>query len=164
MLNITDIGKISDTEYEAFCDIWGSRANVYINFSVEDCGIEECLTAINAKLHRLETGKAELFRALREDGDDIVELAEEWVTSIDPEEDEEGEYYMTNKGEKVRLPIDPQEVFDGMTVEGITVYYDAEDDIQLDLFINCAVDYFAGHCIEAFLNPDDSFEVNGLAG
>lgn len=164
MLTITDIGKISDHEYEAFCTIWGNKTNVYIDISVPDAKIEQCLSAINAKLRRLDSGKPELFRALREDGDDIVELAEEWVTSIDPEEDDQGEYYLTDQGEKVRLPIDPQELCDGMTVEGVTVYYDAEDDISLDLFIYCAVDYFAGHCIEAYLESDDSFSVNGLAG
>jgi len=93
-----------------------------------------------------------------------VELAEEWVTSIDPEEDEKGEYYLTNQGEKVRLPIDPEEMFAGLAVEGITIMYTSDDDILVDIFINCGVDYFAGHCIEAFIEPDDSFSVNGLAG
>ena len=164
MLTINDIGKISDHEYEAFCNIWGSKTSIYIDISAPDADIGQCLPAINAKLCRLDTGKTELFTALREDGDDIVELAEEWLTSIDPEEDEQGEYYLTNQGEKVRLPIDPQELCDGLKVEGVTVYYDAEDDISLDLFIYCAVDYFAGHCINAGLEPDNCFSVSGLAG
>ena len=164
MLTITDIGKFSDHEYEAFCTIWGNKVSIYIDISVPDADIEQCLPAINAKLRRLDAGKTELFKALREDGDDIVQLAEEWVTSIDPEEDDEGEYYLTNKGEKVRLPLDPQELYNNLSVEGITVYYDAEDDIMLDLFIDFSVDYFAGHSIEAFLEADDSFSVNGLAG
>lgn len=164
MLTITDLGKISDHEYEAFCTVWGSKTSIYIDISVPDAKIEQCLPAINAKLCRLDTGKAELFKALREADDDIVTLAEDWVTSIDPEEDENGEYYLTNQGEKVRLPIDPEEMCAGLSVEGATVYYDAADDVSLELFINCAVDYFAGHCIEAFLNADDSFSVNGLAG
>jgi len=164
MLTINDIGKISDHEYEAFCDIWGNKTNIYIDVSVPDADIEKCLPAINAKLRRLDTGKRDLFTALREDGDDIVELVEEWVTSIDPEEDEEGEYYLTNQGEKVRLPLGPEELFDDLTVEGVTLYYDAEDDITLDLFINFSVDYFAGHTIEAYLEADGSFSINGLAG
>ena len=63
MLTINDIGKISDHEYEAFCDIWGNKTNIYIDVSVPDADIEKCLPAINAKLRRLDTGKAELFRA-----------------------------------------------------------------------------------------------------
>jgi len=164
MLTINDIGKISDHEYEAFCDIWGNKTNIYIDVSVPDADIEKCLPAINAKLRRLDTGKAELFRALREDGIDIVELVEEWVTSIDPQEDDEGEYYLTNDGEKVRLPLGADELYEDLSVEGVTVYFDGEDDVSLDLFINFSVDYFAGHSIEAYLEADDSFCVNGLAG
>lgn len=164
MLTINDIGKVSDHEYEAFCTIWGRRTGIYIDVSVPDADIGQCLPAINAKLRRLDTGKAELFKALREDGDDIIELAEEWITSSDPEQDDEGEYYLTNDGKKVRLPLDPEVLCGDLTVEGVTVYYDAEDDVSLDLFINYSVDYFAGHSIEAYLDADDSFSVNGLAG
>ncbi len=164
MLTINDIGKISDHEYEAFCEIWGNKANIYIDISVPGADIEKYLPAINVKLRRLDSGKEDLFRALRDDEIDIVELVEEWVTSIDPEEDDDGEYYLTNDGEKVRLPLGPGELYEDLSVEGVTVYCDAMDDITLDLFINFSVDYFAGHTIEAYLEADGTFGVNGLAG
>ena len=163
MLTINNIGKIEEGEYEGTCTIWGGVTDVYINISDNTVTLEDCLPGINAQLKRLNENKAELFRALRED-DDIVELAEGWVTSGEECEDEDGRYYLTSQGEKVRLPIDPEEMREGLSVEGITAFCDAPDDIMLELFINCAVDYFAGHCIEAFLEADGSFTVNGLAG
>ena len=163
MLNINDLFRLEDGEYEGDCTVWGSKTQIYLTIEDESVSMEECLSAVNRQIERLENGRADLFRALREN-DDIVALAEDWVASGEQGQDEKGEYYIIGDGTKVYVPIDPDEFFAGLGIEGLNISYDFDGEILTEIFLSCAVDYFAGHSIDAFLDHDGSFEVNGLAG
>ncbi len=159
-LTTKDFEKDDVFDFTADIEIWGGKSGIGVE--CEGAELENILPKINALLGKLDNGKEQVVKALVEDG--MLELAEDWASSAEEDEDEEDCYIMEDDT-KVKLPITEKDFAASLSVNGISVYYDPDSDsIEASLYLMCQPDYFACHCIDVCLDGELNIEVNGLAG
>ncbi len=159
-LKLNDFEKSDIYDYEANAELWGTDNEI----GVECYGstLEDMLPKINRLLGLIDSGREKIVAALLEKN--YLSLAEDWASSAEESEDEEDCYIMED-GTEVRLPITAEDFAKSLKPCGISVY--AEEDtkgISASFYVMCEPDYFAGHCIQIFLDGDFTIDVNGLAG
>lgn len=123
--------------------------------------LEKSLKKLTSILEKAEKNKPQLMKILKDE--DYINLATDWVEGADKVEGEENCYLIDD--EKVYTPITEKSFEKSMNFGEIAtdIYSDGEIEI-LSVYITFTPDYFVGHCIEAFIEEDGSFSVNGLAG
>ena len=94
---------------------------------------------------------------------DYINLATEWVQGAEEVEEEENCYLIN--GTKVYTPITEEDFKKSMNFGEIAtdIYSDGETE-DMSVYITFEPDYFAGHCIECYIEGNGNFLVNGLAG
>ena len=163
MMEIKDFTKSDVFDFECRTTIWGDELGIGVD--CDGSSLEDMLPMINRLTEFLEQNKKKVVAALVED--DFLSLAEDWASSAEEAEDstEENECYIMEDGTRVYLPITEEDFAASLHFDGISVYYDDEqDDISADVFLVCNPDYFAYHCIEIFVDGKGNIDVNGLAG
>lgn len=162
-MEIKDFAPSEIFNFEGNAEIWGEQVGISV-----DCAgstLEEMLPKINKLIEFLCSGKDKVVKALVEKG--MLETAEDWASSAEEAEEstEEHECYIMEDGAKVYLPITEEDFTGSLHFDGISVYYDDEnDDISASVYFVCQPDYFAYHCIETFMDSKGNIDVNGLAG
>lgn len=124
--------------------------------------IEKSLKNLNSLLKKAEGNREQLMSLLKEK--EYIELATEWIAGAEEVEGKEG-YYLIDD-EEVHIPITEEEFEKSISCRGgigATIGLDGELDF-ISIYLVFEPDYFAGHCIEGYINEDGSFSVNGLAG
>ncbi len=163
MMEIKDFKTSEIFSYEGDTSIWGEKVGIGVD--CDGSTLEAMLPKINSLAEFLDKNKATVVKALIED--DFLSLAEDWVSSAEEAEDstEENECYIMEDGTRVYLPITEDDFAASLHFDGISVYYDDEnDDISASVYLVCKPDYFAYHCIEIFMDSKGNIDVNGLAG
>ena len=124
--------------------------------------IEKALKNLNPLLKKAESNRNQLIELLKEKN--YIELANEWIAGAEEVEGKEG-YYLIDD-EEVHIPITEEEFEKSISCRGgigATIGLDGELDF-ISIYLVFEPDYFAGYCIEGYINEDGSFSVNGLAG
>lgn len=112
-------------------------------------------------LEKAEKNRSQLMKLLKEK--DYINLATEWVEGAEEVEEEENCYLIDDN--KVYTPITEEDFEKSMNFGEIAtdIYSDGETE-DMSVYITFEPDYFAGHCIECYIDKNGNFLVNGLAG
>lgn len=155
--------------FTANIDFLGQDSELLLNYDTED-GVSEVelkdilnksLEKINNMLEKAEKNKPQLMELLKEK--DYINLATEWVQGAEEVEEEENCYLINDN--KVYTPITEEDFEKSMNFGEIAtdIYSDGETE-DMSVYITFEPDYFAGHCIECYIEENGNFLVNGLAG
>ena len=155
--------------FTANIDFLGQNSELLLNYDTEDEVSEvelkdilnKSLEKINNMLEKAEKNKPQLMELLKEK--DYINLATEWVEGAEEVEEEENCYLIDDN--KVYTPITEEDFEKSMNFGEIAtdIYSDGETE-DMSVYITFEPDYFAGHCIECYIEENGSFLVNGLAG
>lgn len=172
--------KISIDDFEIEKNDWGYYFTANINFLGQNSGLllnydtedevseielkdilNKSLEKINNMLEKAEKNKPQLMELLKEK--DYINLATEWVQEAEKVEEEENCYLIDDN--KVYTPITEEDFKKSMNFREIAtdIYSDGETE-DISVYITFEPDYFAGHCIECYIEGNGNFLVNGLAG
>ena len=155
--------------FTANIDFLGQNSELLLNYDTEDKVSEvelkdilnKSLEKINNMLEKAEKNKPQLMELLKEK--DYINLATEWVEGAEEVEEEENCYLIDDN--KVYTPITEEDFEKSMNFGEIAtdIYSDGETE-DMSVYITFEPDYFAGHCIECYIEGNGNFLVNGLAG
>lgn len=155
--------------FTANIDFLGQDSELLLNYNTEDEVSEvelkdilnKSLEKINNMLEKAEKNKPQLMELLKEK--DYINLATEWVQGAEEVEEEENCYLINDN--KVYTPITEEDFEKSMNFGEIAtdIYSDGETE-DMSVYITFELDYFAGHCIECYIEENGNFLVNGLAG
>ena len=155
--------------FTANIDFLGQNSELLLNYDTEDEISEvelkdilnKSLEKINNMLEKAEKNKPQLMELLKEK--DYINLATEWVQGAEEVEEEENCYLIDDN--KVYTPITEEDFEKSMNFGEIAtdIYSDGETE-DISVYITFEPDYFAGHCIECYIEENGNFLVNGLAG
>lgn len=155
--------------FTANIDFLGQNSELLLNYDTEDEVSEvelkdilsKSLEKINNMLEKAEKNKPQLMELLKEK--DYINLATEWVQGTEEVEEEENCYLIDDN--KVYTPITEEDFEKNMNFGEIAtdIYSDGETE-DMSVYITFEPDYFAGHCIECYIEENGNFLVNGLAG
>lgn len=155
--------------FTANIDFLGQDSELLLNYNTEDEVSEvelkdilnKSLEKINNMLEKAEKNKPQLMELLKEK--DYINLATEWVQGAEEVEEEENCYLINDN--KVYTPITEEDFEKSMNFGEIAtdIYSDGETE-DMSVYITFEPDYFAGHCIECYIEENGNFLVNGLAG
>lgn len=155
--------------FTASIDFLEQNSELLLNYDTEDEVSEvelkdilnKSLEKINNMLEKAEKNKPQLMELLKEK--DYINLATEWVQGAEEVEEEENCYLID--GNKVYTPITEEDFEKSMNFGEIAtdIYSDGETE-DMSIYITFEPDYFAGHCIECYIEENGNFLVNGLAG
>ena len=155
--------------FTANIDFLGQNSELLLNYDTEDEVSEvelkdilnKSLEKINNILEKAEKNKPQLMKLLKEK--DYINLATEWVQGAEKVEEEENCYLIDDN--KVYTPITEEDFEKSMNFGEIAtdIYSDGEIE-DMSIYITFEPDYFAGHCIECYIEENGNFLVNGLAG
>ena len=155
--------------FTANIDFLGQNSELLLNYDTEDEVSEvelkdilnKSLEKINNMLEKAEKNKPQLMKLLKEK--DYINLATEWVEGAEEVEEEENCYLIDDN--KVYTPITEEDFEKSMNFGEIAtdIYSDGETE-DMSIYITFEPDYFAGHCIECYIDKNGNFLVNGLAG
>ena len=155
--------------FTANIDFLGQNSELLLNYDTEDEVYEvelkdilnKSLEKINNILEKAEKNKPQLMKLLKEK--DYINLATEWVQGAEEVEEEENCYLIDDN--KVYTPITEEDFEKSMNFGelGTDIYSDGETE-DISVYITFEPDYFAGHCIECYIEENGNFLVNGLAG
>ena len=155
--------------FTANIDFLGQNSELLLNYDTEDEVSEielkdilnKSLEKINNMLEKAEKNKSHLMELLKEK--DYINLATEWVQGAEEVEKEENCYLIDDN--KVYTPITEENFEKSMNFGEIAtdIYSDGETE-DMSVYITFEPDYFAGHCIECYIEENGNFLVNGLAG
>ena len=150
-------------------DFLGQNSELLLNYDTEDKVSEvelkdilnKSLEKINNMLKKAEKNKPQFMELLKEK--DYINLATEWVQGTEEVEEEENCYLIDDN--KVYTPITEEDFEKSMNFGEIAtdIYSDGETE-DISIYITFEPDYFAGHCIECYIDENGNFLVNGLAG
>ncbi|SEK53881.1 DUF2262 domain-containing protein [Ruminococcus albus] len=147
-------------------ELWGEKLHVEVNMEdidVTDDTASEILPEVERAVAFVNSHKAEIIAALIDDG--ALDLADDWAASAEEDPDEENCYIMED-GQKVRTPIS-EEVFRDMlhiNEAGLEFYDDIEEISNIQLYLTCDPDIFAGHAFDVRIDSEGNIEVCGLCG
>ena len=155
--------------FTASIDFLGQNSELLLNYDTEDEISEvelkdilnKSLEKINNILEKAEKNRSQLMELLKEK--DYINLATEWVQGVEEVEEEENCYLIDDN--KVYTPITEEDFEKSMNFGEIAtdIYSDGETE-DMSVYITFEPDYFAGHCIECYIEENGNFLVNGLAG
>ena len=155
--------------FTANINFLGQNSELLLNYDTEEEISEvelkdilsKSLEKINNMLEKAEKNKPQLMELLKEK--DYINLATEWVQGAEEVEEEENCYLIDDN--KVYTPITEEDFEKSMNFGEITtdIYSDGETE-DMSVYITFGPDYFAGHCIECYIEENGNFLVNGLAG
>ncbi len=155
--------------FTASIDFLGQNSGLFLNYDTEDEVSEielkdilnKSLEKINNMLEKAGKNKPQLMELLKEK--DYINLATEWVQGAEEVEEEENCYLIDDN--KVYTPITGEDFEKSMNFGelGTDIYSDGETE-DISVYITFEPDYFAGHCIECYIEENGNFLVNGLAG
>ena len=155
--------------FTANIDFLGQNSGLFLNYDTEDEVskvdlkdiLNKSLEKINNMLEKAEKNKPQLMKLLKEK--DYINLATEWVQGAEEVEEEENCYLIDDN--KVYTPITEEDFEKSMNFGEIAtdIYSDGETE-DMSVYITFEPDYFAGHCIECYIEENGNFLVNGLAG
>ena len=155
--------------FTANIDFLGQNSELLLNYDTEDEVSEvelkdilnKSLEKINNILEKAEKNRSQLMELLKEK--DYINLATEWVQGAEEVEKEENCYLIDDN--KVYTPITEEDFEKSMNFGEIAtdIYSDGETE-DMSVYITFEPDYFAGHCIECYIEENGNFLVNGLAG
>ena len=155
--------------FTANIDFLGQNSELLLNYDTEDEISEvelkdilnKSLEKINNMLEKAEKNKPQLIELLKEK--DYINLATEWVQGAEEVEEEENCYLIDDN--KVYTPITEEDFEKSMNFGEIAtdIYSDGETE-DMSVYITFEPDYFAGHCIECYIDENGNFLANGLAG
>ncbi|WP_302163148.1 DUF2262 domain-containing protein [uncultured Fusobacterium sp.] len=155
--------------FTASIDFLGQNSELLLNYDTEDEVSEvelkdilnKSLEKINNMLEKAEKNRSQLMKLLKEK--DYINLATEWVQGAEEVEEEENCYLIDDN--KVYTPITEEDFEKSMNFGelGTDIYSDGETE-DMSVYITFEPDYFAGHCIECYIEENGNFLVNGLAG
>ena len=155
--------------FTASIDFLEQNSELLLNYDTEDEISEvelkdilnKSLEKINNMLEKAEKNKPQLIELLKEK--DYINFATEWVQGAEEVEKEENCYLIDDN--KVYTPITEEDFEKSMNFGEIAtdIYSDGETE-DMSVYITFEPDYFAGHCIECYIEENGNFLVNGLAG
>ena len=150
--------------FTANIDFLGQNSELLLNYDTENEVSEvefKSLEKINNMLKKAEKNKPQFMELLKEK--DYINLATEWVQGAEEVEEEENCYLIDDN--KVYIPITEEDFEKNMNFGeiGTDIYSDGETE-DMSVYITFEPDYFAGHCIECYIEENGNFLVNGLAG
>lgn len=155
--------------FTANIDFLGQNSELLLNYDTEDEVSEvelkdilnKSLEKINNILEKAEKNRSQLMELLKEK--DYINLATEWVQGAEEVKEEENCYLIDDN--KVYTPITEEDFEKSMNFGEIAtdIYSDGETE-DMSVYITFEPDYFAGHCIECYIEENGNFLVNGLAG
>ena len=155
--------------FTANINFLGQNSELLLNYDTEDEVSEielkdilnKSLEKINNMLEKAEKNKPQLMELLKEK--DYINLATKWVQGAEEVEEEENCYLIDDN--KVYTPITEEDFEKSMNFGEIAtdIYLDGETE-DMSIYITFEPDYFAGHCIECYIDENGNFLVNGLAG
>ena len=155
--------------FTANIDFLGQNSELLLNYDTEEEISEvelkdilsRSLEKINNILEKAEKNRSQLMELLKEK--DYINLATEWVQGAEEVKEEENCYLIDDN--KVYTPITEEDFEKSMNFGEIAtdIYSDGETE-DMSVYITFEPDYFAGHCIECYIEENGNFLVNGLAG
>ena len=155
--------------FTANIDFLGQNSELLLNYDTEDEVSEvelkdilnKSLEKINNMLEKAEKNNPQLMELFKEK--DYINLATKWVQGAEEVEEEENCYLIDDN--KVYTPITEEDFEKSMNFGEIAtdIYSDGETE-DMSVYITFEPDYFAGHCIECYIDENGNFLVNGLAG
>ena len=155
--------------FTANIDFLGQNSELLLNYDTEEEISEvelkdilsRSLEKISNILEKAEKNKPQFMKLLKEK--DYINLATEWVQGAEEVEEEENCYLIDDN--KVYTPITEEDFEKSMNFGEIAtdIYSDGETE-DMSIYITFEPDYFAGHCIECYIDKNGNFLVNGLAG
>lgn len=155
--------------FTANIDFMQQNSELLLNYDTEDEVSEielkdilnKSLEKINNILKKAEKNKPQLMEEMKKK--DYINLATEWVQGAEKVEKEENCYLIDDN--KVYTPITEKDFEKSMNFGeiGTDIYSDGETE-DISVYITFEPDYFAGHCIECYIDKNGNFSVNGLAG
>ena len=155
--------------FTANINFLGQNSELLLNYDTEEEISEvelkdilnKSLEKINNMLEKAEKNKPQLMELLKEK--DYINLATKWVQGAEEVEEEENCYLIDDN--KVYTPITEEDFEKSMNFGEIAtdIYSDGETE-DMSVYITFEPDYFAGHCIECYIDENGNFLVNGLAG
>ncbi|WP_294707209.1 DUF2262 domain-containing protein [uncultured Fusobacterium sp.] len=155
--------------FTANINFLGQNSELLLNYDTEEEISEvelkdilnKSLEKINNMLEKAEKNKPQLMELLKEK--DYINLATKWVQGAEEVEEEENCYLIDDN--KVYTPITEEDFEKSMNFGEIAtdIYSNGETE-DMSVYITFEPDYFAGHCIECYIDENGNFLVNGLAG
>ena len=155
--------------FTANINFLGQNSELLLNYDTEEEISEvelkdilnKSLEKINNMLEKAEKNKPQLMELLKEK--DYINLATKWVQGAEEVEEEENCYLIDDN--KVYTPITEEDFEKSMNFGEIAtdIYSNGETE-DMSVYITFEPDYFAGHCIECYIDENGKFLVNGLSG
>lgn len=111
----------------------------------------------------MESNRSLLEQAMLDDG--MAILAGDWAAGAEEAEDEEAECYIMEDGQKVFVPVTPDDFCRSLYPQSVCLLFcNGWDKPYMTVGLGCAPDYFAGHSIMVSVNADKRICCDGLAG
>lgn len=166
-MTVKDFKKSELFTFEGRCMIWGEKdVPLSVDFPDGETGDVNALLAahlpdIEKRVAWVNASRAAIEQCVVDDG--MVELAEDWAQSA--EEDPDSDCYIMEDGEKVCLPITEADFRKSLSVGEMSLGFTAGwDSPDMELYLYCKPDYFAGHTIIVDVDKDGNCECGSLAG
>ena len=170
-MELYNLVKDDEYDYSFTCEVWGqedisiSFDLPYIDDSEDKLEVNQVISDIKERLEWLDNNRALVEQALLDDDIDILGLADDWADDGSELYDENQKRYVMIDEQKVYLPIQEQTFLRSLYFNSIGIDYDEEaEGWELEIFIDCMPDYFAGHSIQMNIEVDGTISCNGLAG
>lgn len=165
-MKLQDLKRHDIFAFECTVALWGQKeVPLFIDIAPpvnRDDTLRAFLPALEQKLLWLERHKPAVEKALLQDG--LCTLAADWMAGAEAA-DEEGECYVCKEGEKVFLPITPDDFCRSLLAQSMAVFADKnKKGVSLELYLACSPDYFAGHAIRGTIDKHNDVRSQGLAG
>ena len=167
MLTFDDFIRSNYSSFEVKIDIWKKEADLFIDFSNingksenDEKYLQNSLNLIQDEILWIESNKNKIEDVLLEEN--ILELAENIVSSGHLLKCADEECYLLDEGYKVDFPITEENFIDSLCIESVSINFDRENFDSTELILLCNPDYFNGQSFVIVIDKNKNIQFKGL--
>ena len=170
LLTFDDFIPSNYSSFEAKIDIWKKETVLFIDFSninsIDEKSkndneyLEKFLNIIQNELHWIENNKNKIDDLLIEEN--IIELAENIVSSGHLLRCADEESYLLDDGSKINFPITEDNLTESLCIESVSINFDGKNLDSIELILFCSPDYFNGQSFLIIIDKNKNIQFNGL--
>ena len=167
MLAFDDFIRSNYSSFESTIDIWKKEADLCLDFSningksgMDEKYLKDSLNLIQNEILWIKNNKNKIEDLLLEEN--ILELAENIVSSGHFLRCADEECYLLDDGYKVDFPITEENFVDSLYIESISINFNIKNVDSTELTLLCSPDYFNGRSFVIIIDKNKNIQFKGL--
>lgn len=161
MLTSDDFFKSYYSSFEAKINIWKKEADLFINFQDEnEKNLDNFFDIIKKEINWAENNKNKIEDELL--NNNVIELAENTVSSAHLLKCSDEECYMLEDGSKIDFPITEDKFLESLYIEYLSIDFGIKSIESIEIALICSPDYFIGEYISVSIDNQKNIKFNGF--